>query len=75
LNTGQSEAWRQAQDTGFLSEDAEKEWIAADPCDECAEFEGTTVPIDEEFPDGDPPLHPNCRCTTGIAATSAKAAA
>ena len=23
---------------------------------------GTVVGIDEEFPGGDPPLHPNCRC-------------
>jgi hypothetical protein len=23
---------------------------------------GEKVAIDEEFPEGDPPLHPNCRC-------------
>jgi SPP1 gp7 family putative phage head morphogenesis protein len=42
----------------------EKEWIVADAneCDACAEMNGEKVAIDEEFPEGDPPLHPNCRC-------------
>ena len=31
-------------------------------CDDCASLDGVVVGIDEEFPDGDPPLHPNCRC-------------
>lgn len=43
---------------------AEKEWIVAqdNECDECSALDGKTVPLDEEFEDGDPPLHPNCRC-------------
>lgn len=69
LNTGQSEAWAQAQEAGFLSENATKVWIITPVeklCPECEAMDGQTVPIDQEFPDGDPPLHPNCRCTTGI---------
>ena len=32
------------------------------PCDDCAPFDNTTVGIDEDFPEGDPPIHPSCRC-------------
>jgi SPP1 gp7 family putative phage head morphogenesis protein len=41
-----------------------KEWIVADAgeCDLCQAYAGTIVPLDEEFEEGDPPLHPNCRC-------------
>lgn len=42
---------------------ASKEWKTGGACcDECADLDGETVPLDEDFPDGDPPLHPNCRC-------------
>jgi hypothetical protein len=68
LNTGQDEAWQEAQAEGLLGKDAEKEWITADPCDDCEEYDGETVGIGEEFEEGDPPLHPNCRCTIGLAA-------
>lgn len=69
LNTGQDEAWQQAQDEGFLSEEATKEWITTPDetlCPECDAMDGQSVPVGEEFKDGDPPLHPNCRCTVGI---------
>lgn len=33
-----------------------------DACDACAGFGGMTIRADEVFPDGDPPLHPRCRC-------------
>jgi HK97 family phage portal protein len=46
-----------------------KQWITAGATDECADYEGATETLssnfyDEisEFADGDPPLHPNCRC-------------
>lgn len=41
-----------------------KQWIVAQDgeCDECAALDGASVGLDEEFPGGDPPLHPNCRC-------------
>lgn len=43
--------------------DGLKEWLLADDaCDECSIYSGVTVPISEEFEEGDPPLHPNCRC-------------
>lgn len=42
---------------------AGKQWDAdPDCCDECQEYDGLVVAIDDEFPEGDPPLHPNCRC-------------
>lgn len=41
-----------------------KQWLVApDCCDECALLDGETVPLDGDFDEGDPPLHPNCRCT------------
>jgi SPP1 gp7 family putative phage head morphogenesis protein len=40
-----------------------KEWLTAEACcDECAELDGMIVDIDDEFPGGDAPLHPNCLC-------------
>lgn len=40
-----------------------KQWSAApDCCDICQELDGKIVGLDEEFEDGDPPLHPSCRC-------------
>jgi hypothetical protein len=34
---------------------------AAEPCDECADYDDQVYPIDD-MPDGGPPWHPNCRC-------------
>lgn len=70
LNNGQQLAWEQAQEDGILSTDATKEWITTPDeltCPECEPMDGKTVPLDSEFEGGDPPLHPNCRCTIGIA--------
>lgn len=70
LNAGQNLAWEQAQEEGKLTENATKEWITTPDemlCPECEPMDGKTVPVGESFPDGDPPLHPNCRCTIGIA--------
>lgn len=47
-----------------------KQWLASPGADEeCAEYDGKTETLsanfysgDNEFQDGDPPLHPNCRC-------------
>lgn len=46
-----------------------KQWLTAGAVDECAQYEGQIVTLsdsfygsDNEFQDGDPPLHPNCRC-------------
>ena len=35
-------------------------------CDECADLDGHSVPLGDDFPMGDPPLHPNCGCTIQI---------
>lgn len=41
-----------------------KQFMAeADACPECQENEDAgDIPLDEEFPNGDVPVHPNCRC-------------
>ena len=42
---------------------AGRQFVAApDCCDECQEQDGLIVGLDEEFPAGDAPIHPNCRC-------------
>jgi SPP1 gp7 family putative phage head morphogenesis protein len=45
------------------------QWLTAGADDECADYEGDIQSLDgqfysdtTEFADGDPPLHPNCRC-------------
>lgn len=42
----------------------EKEWLAeGDACPECEENEAASpLPLDEEWPNGDVPAHPDCRC-------------
>lgn len=47
-----------------------KQWITAGATDECADYEGKIEMLSgnfysdtDEFADGDPPLHPNCKCT------------
>lgn len=42
---------------------AGKQFIAApECCADCQELDGEIVPLDDEFQEGDPPVHPNCRC-------------
>jgi hypothetical protein len=54
-----------------------KQWITSpgNVCDECSENEDASpIPLDEDFPSGDPapPAHPNCRCAvTGARAPEA----
>lgn len=71
-NEGQRQSWDQAIDQGFLTGDEKKEWIATEgACPECQDLDGQVVGINESYPDpgqDGPPLHPNCRCTEGIAA-------
>lgn len=59
-----SDAWEQS---GVVEG---KQWITAGADDECADYEGQVESLDgnfygdtDEFADGDPPLHPNCRCS------------
>lgn len=54
---GKQETMKEILPDGF------KEWLlATDACEECEVYDGVVVPIGEDFPEGDPPLHPNCRC-------------
>lgn len=46
-----------------------KQWLTAGATDKCAQYEGKIIPLNknfysdtDEFKDGDPPLHPNCKC-------------
>jgi SPP1 gp7 family putative phage head morphogenesis protein len=41
-----------------------KEWSVSqdEVCDDCLALDGKIVGLDEDFPEGDPPLHPRCRC-------------
>lgn len=71
LNEGQRSALRQAVSIGYLPESSLKTYILTDDeklCPVCSELEGESVPVNDEFPGGDPPLHPNCRCTFGFEA-------
>lgn len=39
------------------------EWLVADPCDDCQEnLDQSPIGIDEDWINGDPPVHPNCMC-------------
>lgn len=42
-----------------------QEWLIAQDeyCEDCDALDGMVVDIGGDFPDGPPPLHPNCRCT------------
>lgn len=38
-------------------------YLVADPCELCAEnLDASPIEIGEEWPNGDPPVHPNCMC-------------
>lgn len=39
------------------------QWLVADPCDDCQEnLDQSPIGLDEEWINGDPPVHPNCMC-------------
>lgn len=60
---GRQMAWNQGIEQGFISPQAQKEWIAeVDACEICAPRNGTRHPVGQPWPDGEPPAHPNCRC-------------
>lgn len=67
-NRGQRALWRAAQERGMLR-NMKQVFIVTDDehvCDECAMLDGETADVDASFSGGDPPLHPNCRCTIGL---------
>lgn len=62
---GRRQAWQQGLDEGYIAPNSQKQWSAnldGRVCDECSALDGTVVPLDGPFPQGDPPLHPSCRC-------------
>jgi len=65
-NEGRRQAWDQGVNEGFIDPDTTlKEWsteLDGLECPICAPLDGTQVKFNEEFPEGDPPIHPNCRC-------------
>ncbi len=69
-NAGQREAWNVAAGKGLIDKaDYVRVWkVTWDErlCDECEPLDDTSVGMDEEFDEGDPPLHPNCRCTINL---------
>lgn len=66
LTQGRSEAYQLAVAQGLVNpNNAVKQWVTGptDVCPICTSLAGTTVPVLENFPDGDPGfVHPNCRC-------------
>jgi hypothetical protein len=74
VNTGQRAAWESAQQAGELSPEARRVWIVTDDerlCPRCAPLEGQEVLVGQPFATDEgalmePPLHPQCRCTTGL---------
>lgn len=69
-----TEAWR-AWQLGMFSAAAQKQrvanaqvvrtWITARDervCPRCGSLDGMTQPMGQAFPDGEPPIHPSCRC-------------
>lgn len=69
-NEGRNEAWRQGIQEGFINPGVKKYWsveIDGRQCEECVAMgdqydEAGAIPITEQFIEGDPPLHPMCRC-------------
>ena len=57
------DSWTHADQQGLIPAHAKVEWLAYDPCPRCQGLGGTQIPYNASWPDGDPPLHPNCRCT------------
>ena len=71
-NEGQRQGWKQAVKKGLLSTRARRVWIATEDrriCPQCDGLDGKTADMDGDYPGGigGPPVHPNCRCTEGIA--------
>lgn len=76
-NAGQQAAWKEAQDQGFLSNNARQQWIPNDDellCDICdgipdmnEDGVGLDEPFDSEIGEIDgPPAHVNCRCSVSL---------
>lgn len=71
-NEGQQALWREAKNRGTLNpQRTRRVWIATMDerlCPACEPLDETTAPLEGPFPGGvfRPPLHAQCRCTTGL---------
>lgn len=73
-NQGHLEMIRQGVDQGLIPESVKRVWIVTPDdrlCEYCEPMEGQTTTLDGVFQSGlgsvdAPPLHPMCRCVTGI---------
>lgn len=71
---GQHEVWRQARAEGLIPADVQRVWVTTPDdrlCPECASMDGQVVSMDGQFSSEkntaeEPPIHPNCRCTTSL---------
>jgi SPP1 gp7 family putative phage head morphogenesis protein len=69
-NEGQRQMWTQARSQNLLPASAVRVLIAtADErtCPVCGPLDGQQAELTSAFEAGEPPFHPNCRCTTGLA--------
>lgn len=66
-NEGRNQAWQQGIEGGWIAPDSLKKWsveIDGRECSICRPLgDLDPIPINASFPSGDPPVHPNCRCT------------
>lgn len=70
-NEGQRQLWKQAVSEGYLSSNAQQQWITTPDerlCPVCGPLEGETVNLNASFSGGftAPPAHPRCRCTVAL---------
>lgn len=66
---GRAEIWDEAAATGLIDRaTAQIVWVITDEaCDECLENESVSpIGFDDSWPNGDPPVHPNCRCDVSL---------
>lgn len=66
-NEGRNQAWQQGIEGGWIAPDSLKKWsveLDGRECSICRPLgDLPPIPINASFPMGDPPVHPNCRCT------------
>jgi SPP1 gp7 family putative phage head morphogenesis protein len=66
---GRREAWQQGVEEGYIDPSWLKQWVTGQDervCEICEPLDGETAPVLGDFPGGDPPAHPNCRCTLNL---------
>lgn len=69
-NEGRNQAWAQGIEGGWIRPDTLKKWSVEKDGRECSICRPLgdldPIPINASFPQGDPPVHPNCRCTVQL---------